>query len=241
MKNNTYIILSISIIIAALILGGFFYQAVNKENTIKVVGIARRAFEADTLKWSVDLETEVGPEGLHNGYMIMKAKLLNFKKEIESRGITAEQFNIQPIQMTKEFDYIYRDGNSQRVFRGYRLSQYIFLITKNIDQVEKLVLNPLELYDKNIILENSNLQYYYSEIDNLKKEIIAKATVNARERAERMLEETDLKPNKVLSMNSGIFQITEPYSTDTSSMGIYNTSSRNKEISVTAHVTFSLK
>ncbi|MGM0603053.1 MAG: SIMPL domain-containing protein [Bacillota bacterium] len=241
MKNNTYIILSISIIIAALILGGFFYQAVNKENTIKVVGVAKRPFEADTLKWSVDLETEVGPQKLQQGYLIMKDRLLNFKEEISKIGIETQQFNVQPIQVTKEFDYIYKDGNSERVFRGYRLNQYIFLITKNIDQVENLVLNPLELYSKNIFIKNSNLQYYFSEIDNLKKEIIAEATVNARERAERMLEETDLKPDKVLSMNSGIFQITEPYSTDTSSMGIYNTSSRNKEISVTAHAVFSIK
>ncbi|CCU78849.1 hypothetical protein HSACCH_00942 [Halanaerobium saccharolyticum subsp. saccharolyticum DSM 6643] len=41
-------------------------------------------------------------------------------------------------------------------------------------------------------------------------------------------------------MRSGIFQITEPYSTDASSMDIYNTSSRDKEISVTAHLVFSI-
>jgi hypothetical protein len=241
MKNKNYYIIAAAIIIAALIMGGFFYQAVNNKSTIKVVGIAKKSFTSDTVKWSLTLSSEVGKNELEQGYRSMKTKLNKFKAEIKAEGIATEQFNIQPITVIKQYNYITKNGNSQRVFTGYELKQYLFLVSKDIDQIENLVLNPLQMYQKDIIIDNSNLQYFYSQIDDLKKEIIANATVNAEERAARMLENTDLKVNKVLAMNSGIFQITEPFSTNTSSMGIYNTSSKNKEISVTAHVTFSIK
>jgi hypothetical protein len=38
-----------------------------------------------------------------------------------------------------------------------------------------------------------------------------------------------------------VFQITEPYSTEVSSLGIYDTSTRKKQISVTASAVFAIK
>lgn len=241
MENKTYYILTAGLIIAAFILGSFFYQAVKDQNTIKVVGVSKRAFTADKLKWALTFETKVDKDQLDQGYLEMKKKLNAFKKEINTEAIETEQFNVQPITVNKEFNYLTKNGTSQRVFTGYTLKQYLFLITDDIQAVENLVLDPLKLYNKDIRITGSNLEYFYSEIDQLKKEIIAEATVNARARAEKMLENTDLKLDKVISMKSGIFQITEPYSTNTSSLGVYNTSSKNKEISVTAHALFSIK
>jgi len=240
MKNKAYYIITAGIIASALILGSFFYQAISDQSTIKVVGISKRAFRADKLKWSLTFESHVGRNELEKGYLEMEKKLNDFKEEIEAVGISAEQFNVQPTTVDKEYGYINENGNSRRIFKGYHLRQYLFLVTEDIEKVEDLVLNPLKLYKKNIIINASNLEYFYSNIDQLKKDIIAEATINAQERAEKMLENTDLKLGKVNSMRSGIFQITEPYSTDASSMGIYNTSSRDKEISVTAHVVFSI-
>lgn len=241
MQNKNYYILTVGLIIAALILGGFFYQAVKNQNTIKVVGISKKAFTADKLKWALTFETKADQDQLEQGYLEMQKKLSDFKKEIKNVGIETEQFNVQPITVNKEFNYITKNGNSQRVFTGYKLKQYLFLITEDIEAVEDLVLDPLKLYNKDIIIAASNLEYFYYEIDELKKEILAEATVNAQTRAEKMLANTNLKIDKVISMNSGVFQITEPYSTNTSSLGVYNTSSKNKEISVTAHTTFSIK
>jgi hypothetical protein len=109
-----------------------------------------------------------------------------------------------------------------------------------VESVEELVYNPEELFEENIIIKNSQLQYFYSKIDELKKEIISSAAVNARERAGKMIENTGMKLGKTLSLNSGVFQITEPYSTEVSSSGIYNTSTRKKQIRVTVHAVYQL-
>ncbi|WP_232502671.1 hypothetical protein [Candidatus Cloacimonas acidaminovorans] len=46
---------------------------------------------------------------------------------------------------------------------------------------------------------------------------------------------------KLREARAGVFQITEPYSTEVSDYGIYNTSTRSKSISVTLTAIFKLK
>ena len=43
-----------------------------------------------------------------------------------------------------------------------------------------------------------------------------------------------------MAARAGVFQITEPYSTEVSDYGVHNTSTRVKEITVTVHATFLL-
>jgi hypothetical protein len=50
-----------------------------------------------------------------------------------------------------------------------------------------------------------------------------------------------MKVGSVLSAQAGVFQIIEPHSTETAAYGVYNTSSRKKEIRVTVHARFSLE
>ncbi|CAO81471.1 conserved hypothetical protein [Candidatus Cloacimonas acidaminovorans str. Evry] len=49
------------------------------------------------------------------------------------------------------------------------------------------------------------------------------------------------KLGKLREARAGVFQITEPYSTEVSDYGIYNTSTRSKSISVTLTAIFKLK
>ena len=42
----------------------------------------------------------------------------------------------------------------------------------------------------------------------------------------------------IASARSGVFQITEPFSTEMADYGVHNTSTRSKEITVTVHATF---
>ncbi len=41
--------------------------------------------------------------------------------------------------------------------------------------------------------------------------------------------------------NVGVFQITEPYSTEISDYGVFDTNTKEKDITVTMNVTFNLK
>jgi hypothetical protein len=84
------------------------------------------------------------------------------------------------------------------------------------------------------------LQYFSTRLADIKQDLLAKATRDARARAEKILSGTERSLGKVTSLRAGVFQITEPYSTEVSGYGMYSTQTREKEITVTVHASFTI-
>ncbi len=106
--------------------------------------------------------------------------------------------------------------------------------------VEPMALDPAAVLRDGAALEFSQLEYFFSGIAQLKQELLSFATRDARERAAQIAENTGSRVGKIISARSGVFQITEPYSTEVSGFGMHNTSTRQKEITVTVHASFAL-
>ena len=234
MKNNSFaLILAISLIISSLIFGNYFYKAGKKEKKIKVTGIATLGFKTDTVKWSVTFEEYVTGDDVNTLYGFLQKDFETFKRVLRFHGII-DKIIMKPVSIYKKYD---RYNN----FVGYNGTQQVIVITKKIDDVESLAFSNNELIKKGVVIKYTSLSYFYSEIDRLKKELLHKATQNAFERANEILKNTSYMPGDILEARSGIFQIREPYSTDVSDMGVYDTSTREQEISVTVHIVFKLK
>lgn len=234
-KTSFALILGVAMLLSALVLGLFFYNAQKDQSTVTVVGQAVQGFEADTVKWVITIEEETGPNDLALGYRQLEEGVRNLKEQLSSRGIDASEISLKT-------PYVYKDYNYDLgVVTRLRFQQTVIVVTDELDVVEELAFNPVQLLEANVNIMNSNVEFYYSKIDELKKELVSLATRNAKERAEKMLEQTDVKLGKLISVRSGVFQITEPYSTEISSLGIYDTSTRKKQISVTASAVFAIK
>jgi len=226
-----FLLLGLSMIIAALVFGFFFYQTRSSRDYVQVLGAATKGFESDIVKWNVTFEENTDLVNMREGYRNIQEKRDRLINILSGKAISEEDININPITTQKRWD---RNGEVV----GYSLNQSLFIISSEVEQIEQLALNPDELLDQNIFFQVSSLEYFYSEIDNLKKDLLALATRNARERAEKILQESGHKPGKMIWSQAGVFQIIEPYSTEVQSYGMYNTSSRKKEIKVTVHAQF---
>jgi len=225
-----FLFLGVSIMLAALIFGFFFYQSRMTRDYVDVLGAAALRFESDIVKWNVTLGENTGVLNVGEGYRNIQDKRDRFVKILSSQGIPQEGININPINIDNRWE----DGKVV----GYTLRQPIFIISEVIEKVEDLALNPDELLANNIFFQVSSLEYFYSKIDLLKKDLLTMATKNARERAEKILQDSPNRPGRMISAKAGVFQIIEPYSTEVESYGMYNTSSRKKDITVTVHAQF---
>ena len=225
-----FLFLGVSIMLAALIFGFFFYQSRMTRDYVDVLGAAALRFESDIVKWNVTLGENTGVLNVGEGYRNIQDKRDRFVKILSSQGIPQEGININPINIDNRWE----DGKVV----GYTLRQPIFIISEVIEKVEDLALNPDELLANNIFFQVSSLEYFYSKIDLLKKDLLTMATKNARERAEKILQDSSYRPGRMISAKAGVFQIIEPYSTEVESYGMYNTSSRKKDITVTVHAQF---
>ncbi len=225
-----FLLLGLSMMLAALIFGYFFYQSRITRDFVDVTGIAAERFVSDIVKWNITFEENTGMDNIGEGYRNIQDKKDRLMTILSNQGIPEEGININPINTENRWE----DGK----IVGYTLRQSLYVISEVIEKVENLALNPDELLENNIFFQISSLEYFYSKIDLLKKDLLTKATANARERAEKILQEGNYRPGRMISARAGVFQIIEPYSTEVESYGMYNTSSRKKDITVTVHAQF---
>lgn len=233
MKNSWAFILGTAIIIAAGLWGWFFMQSRQVQQTVRVVGYGTEDFDSDIVKWSVSFSERVSLTGTQQGYKTMAAKLDNFQKLWERTGIRTSEFKVFPVNVNREY------GQTGHI--GYTLDQRVYIVSDEIEKVEQLAVNPGLFVEQGVTFDNSTMEFYSSQIEEIKKQLLGKATQNAYERAAEITSGTDLKVNKLVSARAGVFQITEPYSTEIAGYGIHNTSSARKSIKVTVTADFTLK
>ncbi len=233
MKNTWAVILGISIIISFGLWGWFFQESRKPQQTVRVTGYGTEEFDSDIVKWSVSFSERVSLNGTREGYKTMAQKLDNFQRLWEKTGIDASEFKVFPVNVNREY------GQGGHI--GYTLGQRLYIVSNDIDKVEQLAIDPALFVEAGVTFDNSTMEFYSSEIEEIKKRLLGLATQNAFERAEEITSTTDLKVEKLISARAGVFQITEPFSTEIAGYGIHNTSSARKNIKVTVTAEFTLE
>ena len=231
-------ILGLSFIIGATVFGLLIYQSRQPVKTIKVVGMATQRFRSDIIKWRVTLSRTAGQADLKAGYAELESDRNGLIAFLKANGVGAQDITVQPVNTNPIYG---QNGGKDGIISGYSIQQNLFILSDDVGKVEKLALEPGALVNKGIFLQSSNLEYYYSKLDRLKRSLLAAATSDAQKRAAEIARSTGDRIAKIASAYSGVFQITEPYSTEVMDYGVYNTSGRTKDITVTVNVVFILK
>ena len=232
MDKKSSLILAIGFIISAFILGAFFVSARN-EQSIRVVGQGVKSVTSDLIKWNMTINKTTNVAYRSEGPSWIQEDLNKVKKYLANNGIEEKDILVEPVSSYANY------GNNG--ITGYSFSQRIEVRSNDIEKIEKLALDNKALAKQDIYLQYSDLEYFVSNLAELKAEMLALATADAKARALEIAKSSGNKVCGLLSARSGVFQIRKPLSTDVSDYGIYNTSSKEKEIAVTVTATFKIK
>lgn len=230
------VILGISLIISSIIFGNYFYWSRQTVKNIRVTGAATKRVPSDVVKWRVTLSRNADANNMKAGYQLLKDDLQAFEAILKANGIAAKDITVQPINSNPIFSQ-YKPGTPV----AYNVVQNVYVVSKDIPKIEALALNPSYLIDRGIVLQFSTLEYYISNLSAVKRELLAEATADAKRRAAEIVRSTGDKISNIESVKVGVFQITEPYSTDVSDYGIYNTGTKEKDVNVTVNAVFDLE
>ena len=232
MNNKSSLILALGFIISAFILGNYFVSARN-EQSIRVVGQGVKSVTSDLIKWNMSINRTTNVAYKSEGPSWIQEDLTKVKKYLASNGIEEKDILIEPVSSYANY------GNNG--VTGYSFSQRIEVRSSDIEKIEKMALDSKALAKLDIYLQYSDLEYFVSNLADIKAEMLALATADAKARALEIAKSSGNKVCCLLSARSGVFQIRKPLSTDVSDYGIYNTSSKEKEIAVTVTATFRIK
>lgn len=211
-------------------------NALSKES-ISVTGSAYEIVTSDSGKVYMDLEIQAKTKAL--AYQKLKQQLPQVKKYLEDKGV--DSINVKNYNGYYTYKYNPVSGNYTNEVESYKLSQPIEVTSKDVNKIKEISIDAQNLIDQGIDVGNINTDYYYSKLSDLKVKLLQAATDDAKERASAMLKATRNRVGKIQSVKMGVFQITEPDSTNVSDMGINDTSTIEKKVTAVANVVFKIK
>jgi hypothetical protein len=238
-KNLSAILFAIAIIIASFVLGNAVINRNRPQGTIVVTGLGESNFTSDLVVWEGNFNRE--STDLKTAYASLEKDRNAVTEYLKSKGIPEAQLIFNAVNTNPLYQQNYsNDGRFLgQTFQGYQLNQSLVIESKEVEKVEKISREITELLNQGIAFYSQQPRYYYTGLESLKLEMIAKATEDARIRAERIAENSTSDLGDLINANMGIFQITGQNSgEDYSWGGTFNTSAKNKTASITMKLTF---
>ncbi|MGE0268056.1 MAG: SIMPL domain-containing protein [Candidatus Omnitrophota bacterium] len=242
-KDSQIIILGVCIAVAtvtaSLILSqGIFRVMQFKEQVINVTGSAQKSITSDYIVWKGafarrDLD-------LPAVYKALQADLEKINTYLVSKKVNPAEIIFSQISITA----LYKknaEGHSTNDIEGYVLRQGIEVRSKDVDKITAVSRESTELINQGIAFESYAPDYFYTKLDELKIEMLARATENAKVRVETMVKASGSKIGMMRSARMGVFQITPATSTEVSDYGYNDTSSLEKKVMAVVSAAFAIE
>lgn len=204
-KNNFYF-LGICLVIASIVISLGFSSINPKEASVSVRGLAQREVNADLAVWQ--LSFGLGDNNLENLQKSIKEKSEIVSLYLKDKGLNERDFSVLSPSITNNLldPYI-----NQEKMQYIYIAKLNFLIrTNKISAVKKANEGLLELVDKGIAIKQdyeNKINYEFTKLNDIKPEMIALATKNARKAAEQFAKDSNSNLGKIKHATQGLFSI----------------------------------
>ncbi len=235
-------IIALAILISAVVFARAYTYKYKDKSRVMVTGKAEKDFVSDLIVWRgdysrVSMDLKISYSSLKNDEMAIRSYLTK-------KGIKDSEVVFSAVNINKLYNPQY-DNNGRLIsnnFGGYSLTQNVKVESTNIEQVEKISREITELIQSGIELNSAAPSYYYTKMSELKIDLLAKASKDAKERSQSIAENAGSSLGDLKYANMGVFQITGKNSNeDFSYGGAFNTSSKNKTASITIRTEYAVK
>ncbi len=212
-KNvNAFIILvSILLLSFSIVFMGFQIQKGltnfrDFDRSVRMKGLAETDVTADLALWSIGY-TETG-----NDLNILQDKMDENGKVIikflKKYGIQNSEIQLQQVEVQDLMAQSYRQN--QAMNNRYILKQSYLVRSENIDYISKAAQNMGDLIRQGVVFSQSGSTaptYLYTKLNDIKPEMIAQATRNAKESAGQFAQNSQAKVGGIKRASQGVFQI----------------------------------
>ncbi|MHC1720031.1 MAG: SIMPL domain-containing protein [Clostridiaceae bacterium] len=223
----TAIIIAVAIFASASVFTYGFFKSRVVPNTITVTGSAKKQIKSDYVIWRATVSRQAA--NISDTYKLLQGDMDKVKKYLADNGLAEKDYTISSVS-TYTINTILPNGTYSNNIEAYRLSQEIEIRSYNVDKVTVLSRESTKLIQDGVELQSMPPSYYYTKIADLKVDMLALATKDAKLRAEKIAENSSSALGKLKSAKMGVFQITPVNSEEISDYGINDTSSIDKQI-----------
>jgi hypothetical protein len=205
------LVLSLSLFLGLSVLGWFLAHAAisvkEYERTVTVKGLAEQEFVADVVIWPVAFT--LASNNLTTLYQELETSTDTIITFLTRHGINNDDISIDTPAITDKSAQQY-GGQSGAEFR-YTAMQTVTVYTTDIDKVRSVMNRVSELGQQGIVITGNNYQsqteYLFTRLNDVKPQMIEEATRNAREVADKFAQDSDSRLGKIRRASQGQFSI----------------------------------
>lgn len=237
----TRLVLPLSIVASVSIAATAWYEVKSKRNTIRVTGSATQRITSDLLEWDASIRHRAPSRA--TAYRKVRTDVDKAVAYLEAHGCEKSEIRISSTEVSAvyetEYEQVGEEAVSHQRLAGFVAKQHVTVTSKDVEKVELISREITALLDQNVPIESSAPQYHYTGLEDLKIEILADASSDARSRAERILAAAgDSTLGDIVETHMGVININPANSTATSWEGYNDKSALEKDIITVVHVTY---
>lgn len=162
-----------------------FKKDSNEQITIK--GYATEQVTSDLITWSGHYQ--VSADNSTEGYNQLSRQKDLIEKYMKDHGISDEEMVFSAVGLNDESDWGYDESDHWVCFKTYVvLDQTVTITSTNIDLVTELSRSCSDLLSDGIRLESYKPEYSYTNLDELKMNLLSVAAADALDRAGKITE-----------------------------------------------------
>lgn len=242
MKKTVAAIFAIAIIISSMFLANAYKTRGDRNGNISVTGLGEIDFESDQAIWTGRFEAS--SVNLIDAFAKIKEQRTKVENYLLGKGVKQQEIQFEQVSTYERDKSVYNDQGKYvgSVFSKFELSQRVVVDSEDLDLVASVSREISELLKEGVQITSDNPDYFYSKLDELKLNLIEKASENGRIRAEQIAKNSKSNIARLKDARLGVFQILGKNSGESYSWGgTFNTSSRMKTASITVKMDFEVE
>ncbi len=224
---GTAAILSIGMIAGGYLLGDGLLRAKDAERAVTVRGLAERDVTADLATWTISYSASSTDLGEAQSKVRRDTQAIEaFFKELGFPADALQPTGANVASFTNEG------------LTTYTVRKRLALRTEDIKRAQKAVARQVDLVGRGVFLEEgSGMAYTFTKLNDVKPEMVAEATKDARASAQQFAEDSGSGVGKIRDATQGYFTL-EARDGETGGWGMSD--SPYKKVRVVTTVSFSL-
>ena len=199
-------LLAVSVVILGLCIKGGIDRIADRDRQVTVRGLCEKEVQANKVTWPV-VTKEMGNDlpTIYDNIQKNNQALLAFFKQ---NGIEESEISVNAPQVT---DNMANSYDANRVVYRYSVTNVMVITSSKIDKIRSLMTKQAELLRQGIAVVagdwNYPTTYEYTDLNSIKPEMIATATANARQAADKFAADAHSNLGKIKTASQGQFSI----------------------------------
>lgn len=243
MDRRSYLPVAAAIVIATAVASIAWVSVKTASRaSIDVTGSAKRRIVSDLIEWEAGLS-------VRNADRVEASRAL--KKQVEktlaylkAQGVKDDEIRVSSVSMDEAHETEVVGSGDDRVERtvlkGFDAEQSVSVRSADVARIERISREVTSLLEDGVPVVSGQPRYFYTKLGELKIEMLAEASRDARARAVRMIESAGggAQVGPLVNVDMGVINVNPANSTSTDWQGNNDTSTLEKDIITIVHVQY---